>query len=484
MAAFDLVVRNGTVATAADTVSCDIGIRDGRIVALADGLAPGAEEIDAAGLLVLPGGIDSHCHLDQQAYWGVEPADDFRSGSISAACGGNTTIIPFAMPLRGQSLRAVVEDYHRRAETKAIIDYAFHLIVAEAGDQIIGQELPALIKDGYTSFKIYLTYDDLKLDDAETLQVLDVARREGAMTMVHAENDDCIRWLTEQLLAAGRTAPKHHADAHPAPVEREATQRAITLAEVIGAPVLIVHVSSAEAIAEIRRARNRGICVYGETCPQYLFLTADDMDRAGFEGAKYMCTPPPRDAANQEIVWRALAGGVFQVYSSDHAPYRYADPRGKMCHGEDAPFPKIPQGVPGIEARLPLLFSEGVGKGRIDLNAFVALSATNAAKIYGLYPRKGTIAVGSDADIAIWDPARRVTIGHEMLHDNLDYTPYEGRTVTGWPTITIARGEVVWRDGEVLGAPGRGRFLRCDPIPAPKPGAPFGAPHPGRAPPR
>jgi len=463
MTDFDLVVRGGTVVTATDTADCDVGVRDGRIVVLGRDLARGREEIDARGLLVLPGGIDSHCHLDQQAYWGVEPADDFRSGSVSAACGGNTTIIPFAMPLRGQSLRAVVEDYRRRAEGAAIIDYGVHLIVAEASDQLIGQDLPALIRDGYTSFKVYLTYDDLKLDDGETLRVLDLARREGAMTMVHAENDDCIAWLTERLLAEGKRAPRFHAEAHPPVVEREATHRAIALAEVVGAPVLIVHVSAREAIEQIREARARGLPVHGETCPQYLFLTADDMDRAGFEGAKYMCTPPPRDAANQAFVWRALADGTFQVYSSDHAPYRFDDPKGKKRHGEDAAFDRIPQGVPGIEARLPLLFSEGVRTARIGLNDFVALAATNAARIYGLYPRKGSILVGGDADLAIWDPDRQVTLSHAMLHDNLDYTPYEGRTVTGWPVITVSRGEIVWRDGEVLGRPGRGRFLRRGP---------------------
>jgi len=463
MKAFDLVLRGGRVATAADTVACDVGVRAGRVVALARELGPGGHEIDARDRLVLPGGIDSHCHLDQQAYWGVEPADDFRSGTIAAACGGNTTIIPFAMPLRGQSLRAVVEDYHRRAEPKAVIDYAFHLIVPDAGAAMVGQDLPALIKDGYTSFKIFLTYDDLKLNDRETLEVLDVARREGALTMVHAESDHCIAWLTGRLLATGHKAPRFHAMAHAAPTEREATQRAIALAEVTRAPILLVHVSAAAAAREIRRARDRGQPVYGETCPQYLFLAEADMDRPGFEGAKYMCTPPPREGANRAAIWRALADGTFQVYSSDHAPYRFADPKGKMRHGADAGFDRIPQGVPGIEVRLPLLFSEGVGKGRIDLATFVALSATNAAKLYGLYPRKGTIAVGADADFAIWDPEKRVTIRHDMLHDNLDYTPYEGMTVTGWPVTTISRGEVVWDDDRVLASPGRGRFLRRDP---------------------
>ncbi|MEE8279563.1 MAG: amidohydrolase family protein, partial [Alphaproteobacteria bacterium] len=285
---------------------------------------------------------------------------------------------------------------------------------------------------------------------------------EGALVMVHAENHDIIGWLTEKLLAAGRSAPKYHAVAHAAVGEGEATQRAIALSEITDTPVLIVHVSAREAMEQIAAAQRRGLRIYGETCPQYLFLTADDLDRPGFEGAKYVCSPPPRDAANQEHVWRGLANGIFQVFSSDHAPYRFADPAGKQAHGPETAFHKIANGVPGLEVRLPLLFSEGVGKGRISLNRFVDVAATRAAKLYGLYPRKGTIAVGADADIAIWDPAKAVTISHAMLHDNMDYTPYEGREVTGWPVMTLSRGAAVWRDGEVMGAPGRGRFLPCD----------------------
>ena len=459
---YDLVIRGGTVATAADTVACDLGIRDGRVVALAEGLGPGADEIDATGKLVLPGGVDSHCHIDQPSSMGATTADDFRSGSISAACGGTTCIIPFAAQHRGQSLRAVVEDYHARARGKAVIDYAFHLIVSDPTEQVLGQELPALIADGYTSFKIYMTYDALKLDDRQILDVLAAARREGAMVMVHAENHDVIAWLTERLIGAGRSAPQFHAVAHAAAAEREATHRAITLAEIVDLPILIVHVSARAAMEEIRAAKARGLRLYAETCPQYLFLTAADLDREGFEGAKYVCSPPPRDAANQEYVWRGLEGGVFDVFSSDHAPYRYDDPEGKQMHGKGAPFNRIANGVPGLEIRMPMLFSAGVGTGRIGLNRFVDLCCTRPAKLYGLYPRKGSIAVGGDADIAIWDPELKVTISQDMLHDNLDYTPYEGRVVTGWPVTTLSRGTVVWDDGAVLGEPGRGQFLRCD----------------------
>ena len=458
----DLVVRNAKVATAADVFECDIGITDGRIVTLARDLAGGTRDIDAAGRWVLPGGIDGHCHLDQPMTDGSQMADDFLSGTRSAACGGTTTVLPFACQRKGQSLAAAVDDYHRRAEGKAVIDYAFHLIVTDPTPKVLGEELPALIATGYTSFKIYMTYDDLKLNDRQILDVLALARREGAMAMIHAENTDCIAWLTEQLLAAGHTAPKFHAAARPMLVEREATHRAIAFGELVDLPVLIVHVSGREAVEEIRRAQGRGLRVYGETCPQYLFLTNEDLDAEGFAGAKCICSPPPRDKANQQVIWDGLQNGVFQVFSSDHAPFRYGGPNGKGIGGPKAAFNKVPNGIPGIETRLPLLFSEGVMRGRIDINAFVALTATNVAKIYGLYPRKGTIAIGSDADLVIWNDTLDFGLTNAMLHHDVDYTPYEGRRLNAWPEVTIARGEVVWRRPDVLGERGRGRFLRCD----------------------
>jgi dihydropyrimidinase len=473
VAAFDLVVRNATVATAADTMRCDIGIRGGRIAALGEDLAKGGDEIDAKGLLVTPGGVDGHCHFEQELPDGATLADDFLSGTRSAACGGTTTIIPFACQFKGQSMRAAVADYHRRAEGKPLIDYAFHLIVSDPNPQVLGQEMPALIRDGYTSFKIYMTYDILKLADREILDVLALARRERAMTMIHAENADAITWLTEKLELAGRTAPKYHAASRPQPVEREATHRAITFSELLDVPILIVHVSSRDATEQIRWAQSRGLRIYAETCPQYLLLTADDLDRPGHEGAKCVCSPPPRTAADQDAIWEGLANGTFTIFSSDHSPFSYAGPKGKFLHGPSPPFTKIPNGVPGVETRLPLLFSEGVGKGRITLQQFVALTATNPARLYGLYPRKGTIAIGADADLALWDTEREVTITNVMLHHNVDYTPYEGIRVRGWPKIVLSRGEAVMRDGKPLGAPGRGQYLRCDP---PAAAAPRGRP--------
>src|SRR5213080_3385204 len=454
MADFDLVIRNGTVATASDTMQCDVAIKDGIVAALGRALPVGAREIDAAGKLVLPGAIDSHCHIEQKSSAGVMCADDFYSATVSAAFGGTTTVIPFAAQHRGQSLREVVTAYHAAARPKAIIDYAFHLIISDPSEQVLGQELPALIRDGYTSFMVYMTYDLLRLNDRQMLDIMALARREGAFMMVHAENHDMISWLAERLLEKGLSAPRYHAVSHARVAEGEATNRAVALAQLLDVPLLIVHVSAAEAIDVIRDAQTKGLKIYGETCPQYLFLTADDIGM-DLEGTKFCCSPPPRDKAAQEAVWRGLGNGTFQVFSSDHAPYRY-DETGKLLKGDKTTFKDTANGVPGIELRVPLLFSEGVGKGRIDLNRFVALTATNHAKLYGLYPKKGTIAVGSDADIVLWDPGCERTISQKILHHGADYTPYEGLRVKGWPTLTMLRGKIIVEDGRLLGNPGDG----------------------------
>jgi len=457
---FDLLVCGGTVVTADGTVRCDVGVRTGRIAALGDALGSARETIDATGRLVLPGGVDAHCHIDQVSSTGLHTADDFFTGGVSAACGGTTTIIPFAAQHRGQSLRQVVADYHARAEPRAFVDYAFHLIVSDPSDDVLGVELPALIREGYASLKVYMTYDALRLSDRQVLDVLSVARREGALTMFHAENHDAIAWITARLVADGRTAPKYHPVARPQAAEREATARACTLAELVDVPILIVHVSCGGALEEIRRARARGVSVHAETCPQYLVFTAADLDRPGFEGAKWMFSPPARDRDAQEALWAGLADGAIDVFSSDHAPYRFDDPQGKKAHGDSAPFTKVPNGVPSLELRMPLLFSEGVTTGRIGLERFVDLTATRPAQLYGLFPRKGCIRVGADADLAVWDPEREVTVTQAALHDRMDYTPFEGMVVRGWPVVTVSRGEVVWKDGEVRGEPGRGRFVR------------------------
>jgi dihydropyrimidinase len=456
---FDTIIRGGTIATASDTFACDIGIKDGRIAALGADLGTANEIVDATGKLVLPGGIDSHVHISQPSGPDTVMADDFASATRSAAFGGNTMVLPFAMQQRGQSLREVVTEYHKKADGQCYIDVSFHLIIADATDAVLGQELPALVHDGYTSFKVFMTYEGLALSDMEMLNVMSVARDTGALVMIHAENYDAIRFLTDRLERAGKTEPHHHATSRPIPVEREATHRAISLAELIDVPIMIVHVSNGEAMEEIRRAQQRGLKVYGETCPQYLVLTAKDMEGLNMEGTKYVCSPPPRDEVSQQACWQGMQQGIFSLFSSDHCPFRYDDPKGKLTPKGRTSFRWVPNGIPGVETRLPILFSEGVGKGRISLNEFVALTATNHAKTYGLYPKKGTIAVGADADIAIWDPDREETISQSLMHGGSDYTPYEGIKVKGWPVSTMVRGRFVVRDGKLVGTLGAGDYV-------------------------
>jgi dihydropyrimidinase len=454
----DLTIRNGTVATASETMRADVGIAGEKIVAIADRLPAGARDIDARGRYVLPGGIDSHCHIEQLSGMGIMSADDFYSGTVSAAFGGTTTIIPFAAQHRGTSVTTTVADYHERARTKAVIDYGFHLIIGDPTEKVLKQELPAAIKGGITSFKVYMTYPKWRLEDYQLLDVLSVAEREGALVMVHAENDDMIRWLAKHLIERGHGAPKFHGVAHTPLAEAEATNRIIMLSRLLGAPVLIVHVSSPEATRTIRAAQTLGARIYAETCPQYLVLTADDMDRPGVEGAKWCCSPPLRDKAAQQAIWAGLGDGTFQVYSSDHAPYRF-DQTAKIPRGGETTFKEMANGIPGIEMRLPILYSEGVLKKRLSLNQFVALAATNHARMYGLYPRKGTIAIGSDADIAIWDPEIEKRIDYSMMHDAVGYTPYEGHVYTGWPQLVLSRGRIVVEDGELHVKRGSGQYL-------------------------
>ncbi|KQT88968.1 dihydropyrimidinase [Methylobacterium sp. Leaf466] len=463
MPEFDLAVRGGTVVTATDTLRADIGIRAGRIVAVAEAITDAARTIDAGGLLVLPGGIDSHVHIAQASGPGIVMADDFASATRAAAAGGNTCVMPFALQPRGASLREATHAYRALAEGQCHIDVAIHLIVSDPTPAVLGQELPGLIAEGYTSFKVFMTYDDLVLNDRQILDVFDLARREGARVMVHAEGYDAIRYMTDKLERAGQTGPYGHALSRPQLVEREAAHRAISHAELVDLPIVIVHVSGVEAMEQIAWARSRGLDIRAETCPQYLTLTADHMKGLGSDdpmaGAKYVCSPPPRDVANQAAIWRGLQTGLFDVVSSDHCPFRYDDPAGKLNPKGKTSFRWVPNGIPGIETRLPVLFSEGVSAGRISLNRFVELTSTNHAKLYGLYPRKGSIGPGFDADLTLWDPNRRETIRQEHLHHGADYTPWEGFAVTGWPVMTIARGEVIAQDGRVTGAVGHGRVL-------------------------
>jgi dihydropyrimidinase len=448
----DTVITGARVVTASGATQCDIGIRSGQIATLGSELE-GYEVIDASGLIALPGGIDSHVHISQPSGPGIEMADDFTTGTRSAACGGNTTILPFCLPEKGQTLREAVTAYRAKAEGNCMTDVSFHLIVKETDPVTLGQDLPALIQAGYTSFKVFMTYAGLALSDRQILDVMAVAKEQNAMVMVHAENEDAIEFLRDQAERAGETGPYHHATTRPVPVEREATHRAISLAEIAGVPLTIVHVSNGEATEEIVRARQRGVTVFAETCPQYITLTAQDLDRDGFEGAKYVCSPPPRSSDEWPKIWAGIEQGDFDLFSSDHCPFRFNDPAGKDAAGARNTFRNIPNGIPGVETRLPILFSEGVMKGRISLERFAAITATNHARLYGLFPRKGAIMVGADADIALWDPGITKPIQQADLHHGSDYTPWEGFEVTGWPVRTILRGETVMKDGGPIGAP-------------------------------
>ncbi len=458
MSDYDLKISGGTVATTAETFTADVAIRDGKIAAIGNRLGDADRVIDASGKYVLPGGIEAHCHIDQESSSGVMTSDDYYSGSVSAAFGGNTCIVPFAAQHRGQSLEEVLEIYHSRAASKSVIDYSFHLIISDPTDAVLHEELPKAIEDGISSFKIYMTYDRLIVDDGQMLDILAVAKRHGALTMIHAENNAMIKWMSGRLVESGHRAPKYHALSHPRTAESEAINRAIALAGFVDAPILIVHVSTEAGARLIAEARYEGRKVFGETCPQHMFLNAEQMDQPGMHGAKLCCSPPLRDRASQEEIWRCLQNGTFQVYSSDHAPYRF-DETGKLNAGPNPDFPQIANGLPGIEMRLPLLFSEGFMKGRITLNHFVALAAGNVSRIYGLDHCKGSITQGRDADIAIWDPEISREVRADDMHDNMAYTPYEGMQITGWPTTVIQRGAVIIENNGLNAERGAGHFV-------------------------
>lgn len=463
MADLDLVIRGGTVVTATDMVEADIGIRGETIAVIGRDLGRAGREIDAKGKLVMPGGIDSHCHIEQPSSTGGVNAESFLSGTRSAACGGTTTVISFSPQFAGVPLKQSTADYHARAERGATIDYTFHLIINDPSDAVVA-DLEELIASGHRSIKIFMTYPSNRVDDAGVLKLLACARRNRAFVVIHAEHHEMILWMQDALTRAGLTAPKHHAWSKPPLVEREATHRVIAMAELLDQPIQIFHVTCAEAAEEIRRAQERGLKIFGETCTQYLVLTADDMDRPGTEGAKFVCSPSPRTTADQEALWRYIKAGVLGIVSSDHAPTNYGVGNGlKLPKGPETAFTQIPNGVPGLETRLPVLFHKGVGEGRIDPTKFVEIGCTNPAKLFGIYPQKGTIAVGSDADIAIWDPDLEVTIAQDHLHHDVNYTVYEGMRVKGWPVTTLARGEPIWHEGRFTAEPGRGRFLARPP---------------------
>jgi len=455
---YDLVIRGGAVITEQAVVRADVGIVGEQIAAIGIDLPAGTSEIDARGRLVMPGGVDSHTHIEQFSSNGLQTSDDWESATTSAAFGGTTTVIAFAAQHLGLNLAEVVDEYAALARKSAIVDYAFHMIVADPTEITLKKHLPELIKAGHSSIKVFMTYDRVRLHDEQLLDVLAVARENGALVCVHAENHGMITWMGRRLVERGYVQPKYHAASHPRLAETEAITRVIAMAELLDQPLMIFHVSTVEGAAVVREARGRGLRIFAETCPQYLFLSKEDLDREGLEGAKWMCSPPAREKSDQEALWRALALGDLQTISSDHAPYAY-DEAGKLKAGPSANFKQIANGLPGIEARLPLLFDAMVSKGRLGPEKFVELTSAAPARIYNLYPRKGCIAVGADADVVVWDPNRKVTIEDTMMHDRTGFTPFVGRTVQGWPEIVLRRGVPIVKDGTLTAKPGSGQFL-------------------------
>lgn len=450
------LIRNGTLLTATDTMAADLLIEDGVIVLIGRNLQVQADEIhDARGCFVMPGGVDPHTHLDMP-FGGTTSADDFETGTMAAAFGGTTTLIDFAIAYRGQTLRTGLDAWHRKAQGKATIDYGFHMICTEITEPIL-KEMDLLVREGVTSFKLFMAYPGVfMIDDASIFRALSRTGENGGMICMHAENGGVIDVLIQKALAAGHTAPKYHALTRPARLEGEAAGRTIALAEVAQVPVYIVHLSAKEALEQVRMGRDRGVQAYAETCPQYLFLSQDNYDEPGFAGAKYVMSPPLRERGNEQDLWRGLALDDLQCVSTDHCPFCMKEQK-ELGAGD---FSKIPNGAPGIETRLSLVWDGGVRTKRITPNRFVQLMSTAPAKIFGLFPKKGTLAIGSDGDVVIFDPDKTTTLSARTLHMRVDYNPYEGRVVTGAPRTVISRGVTLVKDGVWTGRKGHGQFVR------------------------
>jgi dihydropyrimidinase len=454
-----LLIKNGLVITATDFYTGDVFIEHDTITAIGSGLPMKADRvIDAADRYVIPGGIDCHTHLDMP-FGGTTSADDFESGTIAAAFGGTTSIVDFAIQYRGQTLHHALETWMKKADGKAAIDYGFHMIMTEVNDEI-EREMDALVRQGVTSFKLFMAYPGVfMLDDASIFKAMMRTGKNGGTICMHAENGGVIDVLVQKALAEGQTAPKYHALTRPARAEGEATHRAIALAEMADVPVYIVHLSAAEALEMVTEARDRGLPAFAETCPQYLFLSYDNYEEPGFEGAKYVMSPPLRPRETQDRLWRGLAFNDLQAISTDHCPFCMKE---QKTLGRDD-FSKIPNGAPGIETRMSLVYDGGVRTGRISLNRWVELTSTSPAKIFGMFPRKGTIAPGSDADIVIFNPSKKRTLSAKTLHMKVDYNPYEGREVQGITEVVISRGKVIVENGHFLGRAGAGSFIKRNP---------------------
>jgi dihydropyrimidinase len=451
-----LLIKHGTIVTSVDRYEGDVFIDGDKIATIGTSLTIAADRvIDATNKYVLPGGIDVHTHLDMP-FGGTTSADDFESGTIAAAHGGTTTVVDFAIQYKGQTLHHAWDTWMQKADGRAAIDYGFHMIITELSDQV-EQEMDALVREGVTSFKLFMAYPGVfMLDDGSIFRALQRTARNGGTICMHAENGGVIDVLVKKALAEGKTAPKYHALTRPARAEAEATHRAIALAEIAGVPIYIVHLSAAEALEMVTEARDRGLPAFAETCPQYLFLSYDNYEEPEFEGAKYVMSPPLRARETQDRLWRGLAFGDLQAISTDHCPFCMKEQ--KTLGRND--FSKIPNGAPGIETRMSLVYDGGVRPGRISLNQFVDLTATSPAKIFGLFPRKGTIAPGSDADLVVFDPKKKVRLSAKTLHMKVDYNPYEGREVTGAADTVISRGRVVIDAGTFTGRAGAGSFVK------------------------
>ncbi|MGB6820621.1 MAG: dihydropyrimidinase [Candidatus Acidiferrales bacterium] len=454
---FDMVIKNGTVVTATDTCVADVGVSGHKVSAIGAQLPieNAGKVVDAAGCLVIPGGIDVHTHLDMP-FGGTMSADDFETGTIAAAFGGTTTLIDFAIQYKGQSLREAFDTWMKKAHDKAATDYSFHCIITDLGSAQL-EEMGQLIREGVTSFKLFMAYPGVfMLDDASIFRAMSQAAKHAGLICMHAENGGAIDVIVQRALAEGKRAPKYHALTRPVTAEAEATSRAIALAEMAGAPVYIVHLSCNEALEKVREARDRGLPAYAETCPQYLYLSLENFDVPGFEGAKYVFTPPLREKWHQEKLWQGLAQDTLQVVSTDHCPFCFKEQ--KELGRDD--FTKIPNGGPGIEHRLSLIYTGGVHGKRFSANRFVELVSTAPAKLFGLYPRKGTIAVGSDADLVIFDPNREEIISAKTHHMRVDYSMFEGIHTRGAPKTVFSRGKAVIDAGKFVGRPGAGQFIR------------------------
>ncbi len=452
-----ILIRNGTVVTAERSFAADILVDGEKIRDIAPSLPAEAagRVIDASGMLLLPGGIDAHTHLDMP-FGGTTSSDDFETGTRAAAFGGTTTLIDFAIQAKGTKMRDALDTWWKKAAGRAVIDYGLHMIVTDLGEAGL-EDMDSLVAEGVASFKLFMAYPGvLMVDDATIFQALSRTAKNGALICMHAENGGVIDVIVRRALAEGKTAPIYHALTRPVTAEAEAVNRAIAMAEIAGVPIYIVHLSSEDALNKVREARDRGLPAFAETCPQYLLLSVEELARPNFEGAKYVFTPPLREKHHPPKLWDGLKNDHLQVVSTDHCPFCFED---QKALGKDD-FTKIPNGGPGVENRLQLLFHHGVNQGKLSLNRFVELVSTTPARLFGLYPRKGTLAAGSDADIVVWDPQASHVISAKTHHMRVDYSMFEGFTVKGNAKLVMSRGEVIVEDGQFHGRAGRGQFLK------------------------